>query len=681
VRPGITDGVLAYDGTPRLLLAGEYPYYRDEPRRWAPKLDAMRAVGLEVVSFYVPWRHHELNPGRITFTGPGNRDLCGFLDRIQAAGLRALPKPGPYVHAELPFGGLPDRLSPSLDPQRAAATSADGQTLRSQRLALPSPHDPAFLADTARWLGAVGDVLRERLHPSGPVVAVQIGNEGHFGETAMGVDALDYSRPGLDAYLRWRPGTRPPHGWQRPADGDFSSYSCWAQWLAESLASGLDGLADLLRVDVPVLMNASPPNGTASPALDAWLSRCLPSQPRRVAYGSTNWTGDVSRDDEAATAYVLALKRERGPVMEENWSLRWVSEECAEPAIPIYHALLGLACGATGLSVYTACATAGWGRHLSINRDFLAETTGDPAQLDPPYGDAAPIDLDGRPGPSAGALRTLLDFLRSVGPALVRAQPERGPVLLVQPAHAAVTAWAPGDDGLLPPGAGATLVPFVQHCLHASIPFAVASSITDPRMADRRRPVVTTSGVFMPSEVQRVLAAEIGAGRRVLLLGPLPSADEAGEPCSELADAVRAGGQGTVLDEPAGSTTAMRCWLDESGDPARRHIGVFELRLVGPGGEVFVFLFSRCDEQRRVVTPVGGDELSVTLPRRGCAVVRCVGSRIVSAYITGPDAPADPPARIEVSTSGRRVFGASGGDLVLRPSADGGPAVMGAREG
>jgi beta-galactosidase len=389
----------------------------------------------------------------------------------------------------------------------------------------------------------------------------------------------------------------------------------------------------------------------------------------------------VSRDDDAATAYVLAVKRERGPVMEENWSLRWVTEACAEPSTPIYHALLGLACGATGLNVYTACATAGWGPHLTVDRDFLAETTGNAAQLDPPYGDAAPIDLDGSDGPSAGALRTFLGFLRSVGPALLRARPEPGPVFLVQPTHAAVSGWGPGDDGSLPPDAGATLVPFVQHCLHSSLPFDVAASTADPRTADRQRPLVTTSGTFMPTEVQRALAAEIGAGRRVLLLGSVPSTDEAGQQCRELAGAVNAGGRVTVLAEPDRSPMALRSWLDESGHPARRHAGVFELRLVGPDDAVFVFLFSRHDEQRRVLTPVDGDELSVTLPPRGCAVVHLVASRIVSAYVKGRDVPDGSSAQSEVRTSTDRVIAADHGDLVLLPDAGGRSIARGAGDG
>lgn len=168
MTPHVHNGVLTWDDRPRVLLAGDYPYYRDDPDLWAPKLRAMSAAGLEVVSFYVPWRHHELDAGRFAFDGPGNRDLIAFLQHIRQAGLCALAKPGPFVHAELPLGGLPDRLSPTTDPLVQAATSADGQPLLSQGRSLPSPHDPVFQWETERWLGAVATVLRPQVHPHGP---------------------------------------------------------------------------------------------------------------------------------------------------------------------------------------------------------------------------------------------------------------------------------------------------------------------------------------------------------------------------------------------------------------------------------------------------------------------------------------------------------------------------------
>jgi beta-galactosidase len=362
--PTVRDGVLHLGGRPQLLLIGDYPYYRDDPRRWPAKLAALRAAGLTTVSFYVPWRHHEID-GRFVFDGPGNRDLTGFLAAIAEAGLYALAKPGPHVHAELPLGGLPDRLRPDRDPRLRAARGP----VRHGR-ELPSLGDPVFAAEVDRWLAAAGDALKQWCFPNGPLIAVQAGNEGLYGETALAFDEYDPDRV-----------------------------------LGDDLARFADGLG----LDVPAFANLSPP---APGRFAAWQARGLPEHPH---YGFTNWAGDTATDDSALDRFLLAATRARGPNLEENWSLGWAYPGWQSPATPIFNGLLGLACGATGLTVYTACATGDWGPDLAV------------PGIDPPYGADAPIGLDARPGPAFEPLRVLTHFLAAEGAALVTAAAD-GPV-------------------------------------------------------------------------------------------------------------------------------------------------------------------------------------------------------------------------------------------------------------
>src|ERR1041384_308713 len=115
------DGALVVDGEKRLLIAGDYPYYRDRPERWAAKLAQMRAVGIEGVTFYIPWRHPLVveadGSRRFVFSGgpEDNRNVVRFIEEIGRAGLLGLAKPGPFIHAEVQIGGLPDHVSPSHD--------------------------------------------------------------------------------------------------------------------------------------------------------------------------------------------------------------------------------------------------------------------------------------------------------------------------------------------------------------------------------------------------------------------------------------------------------------------------------------------------------------------------------------------------------------------------------------
>ncbi|GAB3078912.1 beta-galactosidase [Micromonospora schwarzwaldensis] len=652
MSPVIRAGVVVVDDRPDLLLTGDYPYYRDPAGRWAAKLSAMRAAGLTTISFYVPWRHHELEPGRFAFTGPGNRDLLGFLGLVQAAGLWAMPKPGPYVHAELPLGGLPDRVGPAGGTGRTAALCATGEPLSAQGYPLPSPHDPVFREDAGQWLRAVGDVLRPLIHPHGPVVAVQVGNEGWFGETALAASALDYSAPGVAAFTRRHPGRRPP----RPGAG--GGYAAWAAWLNESLADGLDDIGAHLDLDVPLLMNAAPPAEARSPGLDAWLSRSGPATPRTVHYGFTNWTGDLADDDEL-TRYVLAVKRAPGPAMEENWSLPWVSPACAAACVPIYRSLLGLACGATGISVYTGCATAGWDEHLTMDAAHRRTVAGDPALLDPPYGDAAPIGVDGSPGPGLDALREFTGFLRAAGPALAASRPEVDVVLLVRPEQAALTSWGVDTE----PPADRTIAPFVRHCLRYGVPFSIA--YREAEDDDRRRPLVTTSGPLMPAGLQELLVTHARAGRPLLVLGELPTADERGGRCTRLADAVRAGLPITVA---ADARTALAAWPPTAPRADRTGDGVLQLRRIGPAGDVFVFLFhppvpGAGADPAPVTTTIMGETLRTTLMPGGCAVVHCRDGELAGAYLKGHHELLGLTIRADITFGDDRIAGHRAGDL------------------
>ncbi|MDH6142352.1 beta-galactosidase [Kitasatospora sp. GP30] len=644
-RPSFVDGTLWLDGRPRFLIAGEYPYYRDDPERWAAKLDSMREAGIEVVTCYVPWRHHEIACGDLCFAGDGNRDLVGFLELIAATGLLAVLKPGPFVHAELPFGGLPDRISPTLDPGRHAARSADGRPLPYQQFVLPSALDPAYLADATGWLRAVGLLLRPFLHPGGPVVAVQIGNEGHYGETALPLDALDYSQPGAQAFARFAPGVAAPTLAEFPCSANgLLSLASWARWSAELLAAGMAALAEAIGPDVPVFTTYSPPArtdrdpGRAAGRYDAWLVRNRVGAVTELPRAYTSWTGNVISDEEALVNYVLAAKGGRGPNIEENWGLRWADSSCAFPVVPIHHTLLGVACGATGVAVYPACATAGWGEHLAV-----AQPAGDSGQFDPPYGDAAPILLDATPGPAFAAVRVLTHFLAGRQHELAVSRPENGVRWGVHPTYAAVGAWdwamnsRAGHGDWRVPSADRTLVPFVAHCLRRNLPFQLAELTGRVALDPAAGPLVAASGRFMERALQQRLARFGEHGGSLLVIGELPTLDEDLRPCVELADAM-AGRVRVVSGDGQSIGATVEEWLNESCDvPARARPGAWlELRrTTADPQEVLVFLFNRTGEPLRARTVCGERVVAADLVGGGCAVVQVSHGRLGACYVKG----------------------------------------------
>ncbi|MEU6238159.1 beta-galactosidase [Kitasatospora sp. NPDC047058] len=669
-RPSFEDGTLRLDGRPRFLITGEYPYYRDDHRRWAAKLGALREAGIEAVTCYVPWRHHEITRGgrrRYCFDRDGNRNLAAFLELVAAAGLFALPKPGPFVHGELPFGGLPDRISPTLAPDRHAARSADGRPLPYHRFTLPSALDPAFLADATGWLHAVGTFLRPYLHPHGAVVAVQIGNEGHYGETALPIDALDYSRPGAAAFARFTPGGDPPgadpagagsrgagsHGTEapvrpeQPADPDgWLALARWGAWSAEALSAGMARLAEAIGPGIPVFTTYSPPARAdrdprrAAGRHDAWLARNRVGAPAALPRAYTSWAGNVLTDEEALVNYVLAAKGGRGPNIEENWGLRWADAGCAYPVVPVHHSMLGVACGATGINVYPACATSGWGHHLAVDRAWPG-AAGDPAQFDPPYGDAAPVLTDGSPGRSYAALQVLTHFLAGQQDVLAVSRPEPGVRWGVHPPYAAIGAWswaAAGRDQAVP-DAGLTLVPFVAHCLRRNLPFRLEELTGRTAVPGAAAgPLVAVSGRFMERALQHRLARFAEQGGPLLLLGRLPRLDEHLRPCTELADAARRTGVRTVAPGTEEPGTAVEEWLGgiPGAHPRPRPGPWLELRrTTADPGDVLVFLFNRSDGPLRARTRCGGHPVGVDLVAGGCAAVRVSHGRLGACYVKG----------------------------------------------
>ncbi|MDN0199197.1 beta-galactosidase [Streptomyces sp. S.PNR 29] len=160
--PGVPDPIevtsrwLTRGGRPWFPVSGEFHYSRYPAREWEEELLKMKAGGVTVVASYIIWIHHEEIEGRVRFDG--DRDLRRFAHLCSRHGLDFVPRIGPWSHAEVRNGGLPDWLL------------ARGCT--------PRTDDPAYLGPVRAWFTAIAEQLRglDRSH-GGPIVAVQIENE------------------------------------------------------------------------------------------------------------------------------------------------------------------------------------------------------------------------------------------------------------------------------------------------------------------------------------------------------------------------------------------------------------------------------------------------------------------------------------------------------------------------
>ncbi|HRZ67804.1 MAG TPA: beta-galactosidase, partial [Candidatus Omnitrophota bacterium] len=112
-RAQIKEGVFYLGNEPLFLVTADYPYYRDDAANWDDRLKKIKGAGIDAVTFYTPWRHHMRRDGEkfsadFDGTTQPNRNVKLFLELCRKNGLWAVVKPGPFIHAELTFGGLPD---------------------------------------------------------------------------------------------------------------------------------------------------------------------------------------------------------------------------------------------------------------------------------------------------------------------------------------------------------------------------------------------------------------------------------------------------------------------------------------------------------------------------------------------------------------------------------------------
>ncbi|HTR40123.1 MAG TPA: beta-galactosidase [Pseudomonadales bacterium] len=212
---------LLLNGRPWFPVMGEFHYSRVPENEWLSELLKMKAGGVDIVSTYVFWIHHEEVEGQWDWTG--QRDLRKFLQTCNDAGLIAIVRCGPWSHGEVRNGGLPDWVIAHKD-----------WKMRST--------DTNFLAQVRILYSQVANQLQGELwKDGGPVIGIQLDNE--FGGSPKyllalkqiaiesGLDVPLYTKTGWPAMRTPVPlgellpffGTYPDGFWERkltPMNGD-----------------------------------------------------------------------------------------------------------------------------------------------------------------------------------------------------------------------------------------------------------------------------------------------------------------------------------------------------------------------------------------------------------------------------------------------------------------------------
>ncbi|MCA9629564.1 MAG: beta-galactosidase, partial [Myxococcales bacterium] len=314
-RPG--DGVLR-------LVAGAVHYWRLEPEAWRPALEQTRTLGCNLVDVYVPWNVHETAPGEVDFGRFDPRlDLVRFLEIAAECGLFAIVRPGPHINAELTFFGLPERVVWDADCQ---ARSPGGKPvilpMLPRSFPVPSYASNPFFTETRQWFEAALPALSPLVWPDGPIVMLQVDNEGacYFRDA---VYDQDYHPDAVAGYRQFVMGKYHEVGKLREAHGDAEAsfpkleppkrltavhadelvpHLDWAEYQEHLLAASLRRMTDAMRDcglgGLPVFHNL-PPADLATPLDPTLLCEELemigadyyhtanPEQLRGIAYRTT----------------------------------------------------------------------------------------------------------------------------------------------------------------------------------------------------------------------------------------------------------------------------------------------------------------------------------------------------------------------------------------------------------
>ena len=152
---GMNSMYLTLDGAPWLPVAGEFHFSRVPESEWEDEILKMKAAGVDIVSTYIIWIHHEETEGQ--FDWSGRKDLRHFVELCARHGLYVIARVGPWAHGEARNGGFPDWLLQK------------GPTRRN---------DPVYMLYVAAYYAQIAQQLKGLLwKDGGPVIGIQLENE------------------------------------------------------------------------------------------------------------------------------------------------------------------------------------------------------------------------------------------------------------------------------------------------------------------------------------------------------------------------------------------------------------------------------------------------------------------------------------------------------------------------
>ncbi len=194
----INSRYITINNRPVVPVMGELQFSRVPESEWEDRILKMKACGINIVSTYLMWIHHEEIEGQ--FVWSGNKDLRSFVKLCAKNNMLVYARIGPWAHGEVRNGGTPDWLL-------------------KKDFIINRSNDPVYRQYVDRYFAQIGNEMKGLMYKDGgPVVGIQLENEytrGKEGEshimwlknTALkyGMDVPMYSVTG------WGNGSVPPN--------------------------------------------------------------------------------------------------------------------------------------------------------------------------------------------------------------------------------------------------------------------------------------------------------------------------------------------------------------------------------------------------------------------------------------------------------------------------------------
>ncbi len=185
--------------------SAELHYFRIDKRYWSICFERIKRAGFRIISTTVPWNIHQDDAKYIDFNGSHDprKDLIVFLELAREFAFKVILRPGPWVAAQVPYGGLPRTLFNDI---KLFARDSTGREVKLPDAYgveggyLPSYIHPNFQFHLKNYFKVFIETTKNYVHPRGPIFMVELDYETSFGRM-LDPDKADYNPDVLARYF------------------------------------------------------------------------------------------------------------------------------------------------------------------------------------------------------------------------------------------------------------------------------------------------------------------------------------------------------------------------------------------------------------------------------------------------------------------------------------------------